>query len=540
MKQKSKFLQTEGAIKSLKDFRNFIIKNALFFLIILGVSFLIYGNVIKGDFLNLDDQEGIVTNLTIRDFKKSIQSFNSNNIYLAILYKFFGLKSWAYHIGSIVMHSIVGILVFTFVYLLFGKKPALISTFLFLVHPVNTEAVSWLSGKVYLFTAICIMPILISWILYRKTGKKITLIFLFIWYSFALFINNSPWLLVAPFLLVVIDQFFYEENILINWTKVKEYLIVGIPSLAYALFVFTSRFGERVTSLVVEYYQDPEYRVPILNRVPYIIYMQLRQLVFPVYLSIYHEGNFISSIMYTIMIIVTAVYIRIIIKKWRQDRILTGLLILIPLTLLPSFSPVSVAWLAADRYVYMGSIFYSIFLAGLILWLKKELDLENFDVVASIVLFSMFFIRVFLRNQDYHSSKNMWLATLKTAPNSYRVYNNLGDVYSNEGKLDLALENFFKSVQLKPNYADAVHNIGYTYFVKGEIDKAEYYLKKSFEMNPLLVESLHKLALLEFQRQNNTAAREYLNRALEINPNFILAQESLKNLNQIEVQQVNQ
>ena len=57
-------------------------------------------------------------------------------------------------------------------------------------------------------------------------------------------------------------------------------------------------------------------------------------------------------------------------------------------------------------------------------------------------------------------------------PNDAGFYNNRGEVYLREGKVDKAIDDFNIAVKLQPKLAVAYNNRGNAYLLKGEIDKA--------------------------------------------------------------------
>ena len=196
--------------------------------------------------------------------------------------------------------------------------------------------------------------------------------------------------------------------------------------------------------------------------------------------------------------------------------------------ILPSFSPVIVAWIAAERYLYIPSMFSAVIIVMGVLWLDRKMSKNNrrvdttkwskfvtFTLIAIILIFS---VRTVLRNIDLRNSKNLWTASKKTAPYSYRVYNNMGDVLANEGDLEGALENFKRSVALKPDYADAVHNIGHIYMVQKDYNRAVRYLQQSLDMNPRLTASSFKLGLIYYELGDVEKSKEYFQKCLEIDP----------------------
>jgi len=62
-----------------------------------------------------------------------------------------------FHIFSTLLYIAVSGLAFVFLEHLFGRKIAMISMVIFVVHPIHVEAVAWISGKPYLLIAFYVL-----------------------------------------------------------------------------------------------------------------------------------------------------------------------------------------------------------------------------------------------------------------------------------------------------------------------------------------------------------------------------------------------
>lgn len=529
-----------------KTFRNFLKENKLFIVVILLFTLLIYANIITGDFVNLDDYSKAFTEPVFSDLGLALKSLDSFTILMSVVVQIFGINSSVFHIVSILFHMVNGILVFIFLNILFGKKISIIGTLMFIAHPANTEAISWHAGVWYAGRASIIIPILIFFALFKKTDKKIFLIISTLIYVFSLiFYRGGGWILVTPFLLVLMDQFIIEKKI--KFSNIKQYLPYLLTSLAFAAALLPGFIKERIEGLETLYYVDTETATPLINRIPYTIYMEYRTLFYPKILSIYHEGKYITPSEYTFMVFLTLAVFFAVFYFMKKDRRISGLLLMIIFGVLPSFSPVIVAWIAAERYLYIPSIFSSAIIGIGLIYLenkineknkkqgkiKKGLERNNFVLYASIVIISLYSIRTVLRNNDLRNSKNLWIASKKTAPYSYRVYNNMGDVLANEGDLEGALENFKRSYALKPDYADAVHNIGHIYMVQGNIPQAIRYLEQSLQMNPRLYPSAYKLGIIYMEENDFENAKKYFEACLQYEPTSADCNAGLQTANQM-------
>lgn len=519
--------QTSGLdIRNIKDLWSFIKVNKIYFGLIVLFTLLIYANIITGDFVNLDDYSKLLADPQYGNLGESLKSLDLYRIIMTLFIKSFGIKSTPLHILSIIFHILNGFLAFILLYILFGKKYAILGTLMFLSHPTNTEAISWHAGFPYPLRASVILPVLIFFALYKKGGGKKFLYISSAIYIFGLiFLRGGGWMLVTPFLAVFMDQFILEDKI--KFKNIVQYLPFLITSLIFFATLIPGYLQERVEGLETLYYVDTESATPLMNRIPYTIYMEFKTLFFPTTLSIYHEGKYIGPGEYTFMVSVSIAIIFGIFYFMKRDRRLSGLILMILFSILPSFSPVIVAWIAAERYLYIASIFSSVMILIGLSWLddkvsknkngkKKTSKESNLVLYAAITIILLYSVRTIVRNVDLRNSKNLWIATRKTAPYSYRVYNNMGDVLANEGDYEGAIENFKRSVALKTDYADAVHNIGHIYMVKKDYVRAKRYLEQSLQMNPRLYPSAYKLAVMYTEEGNYEKAKEYLEMCLSV------------------------
>ena len=350
-------------------------------------------------------------------------------------------------------------------------------------------------------------------------------------FGLSLLLMRDPWSLITPFIIVALDQFVFEKKI--DLKKIIDYIPYAVISVIFALSIVVPELQSRVEVLETKHYLDIDNSTPILNRIPYTIAMATKLLIFPTTLSIYHEGKVITGVDYALMIFTSVVVVGLIIKSIKNNRMLAGFGMIIFLSILPSFSPILIAWSIAERYLYIASAFFAMILTVLIFKLEKKTKTKDLSKIIITIILIFYSVRTILRTNDLKNSKNLWYATKKTAPYSYRVYNNLGDVYANEGNYDLAIENFKKSVTLRPGYADAIHNIGFSYLQKGELDRAKTYLKQAYEMNPLLYQAAYKLGFIEYKQENFESARIYFEKCLELAPGNADCTRALQTVDQV-------
>lgn len=497
-------------IQSLRDVFDFFRLNIYFIVIIIILGIIGYANGLNGQFLSADDIPAIVNNPKLLDFVGVLRTLNLASIYTSAVVNIFGANALVFHTVALILHLVNTLLVMLLAYLLFGKKVAFYASLVFCLLPSGSEAVFWIAGMGYLFQALISLICLNIFFVYRATEKT-----RFFWtslatYIFALIFFQTPWLFTIPLVIVALDVFSDKavlpiRLIIARW---KIYLPYLVSTGFYWLVFMSGRFNARVTDLITDYYVDPYKQTGLIFRLPYTIYKTVELYLVPLRLSFFHEEALTQPVYYFMVSVTILVFGLMLWLLWKKSRY--GVLMLaIMCSLAPTFSPVQVAWFIAERYLYLGGAFFAMILGLMLVQVDKKVRIKNVAIYLLLGLLTLYTARLITRANVFKSSKTLWTATQKLAPTSYRVYNNLGDVYSNEQNWPKAIENFKKSVQLAPDYADAIHNLGYTYMLMGDYDNAKKYLTESYEKNNRLWQALEKLESIERFQGNKDKASYY-------------------------------
>ena len=87
-------------------------------------------------------------------------------------------------------------------------------------------------------------------------------------------------------------------------------------------------------------------------------------------------------------------------------------------------------------------------------------------------------------------------------PNSSPIYCNLGNIYAGIGNKNLALENYFKSIEIDPKNFNANYNLGSYYYKIDDLENAEKYLSIAVSISPNHIYPYNSLFLL-YDRSKN-------------------------------------
>ena len=194
------------------------------FLILLLASLVIYSGSLKGEFL-LDDHSLIINNEYIKHIKTlpllftthvfsfSIHNFETNHTYyrplqtlsFAFDYAVWRLNPFGYHLTNVIMHSLNAFLVFLLIYWLFTNYPlAFLTSILFCIHPMQSEAVSFISGRSELLVSLFTLLSVVSYLSYLKSRRGLFYLTALVSFIFALLSREAGFLLLLPFFILAL------------------------------------------------------------------------------------------------------------------------------------------------------------------------------------------------------------------------------------------------------------------------------------------------------------------------------------------------
>ena len=423
------------------------------YLILIALCFLVYANSLNNAFVS-DDIPSIVNSPYIAQFKQ----LEPASLLNSLCYKIGKLNPFPYHLTNIILHCIATILVFHFLKRFFQPLASLIGAGLFAIHPVHIEAVTWISGKPYIILTIFILAV---YLLYQRH-------YLLSLLSFTCYlIFNFSFFALVPFFIIFSDILFKKQK---QWRLWLPFLAVVIIRLFLAKPVITQRIITVSRDIGSKTITNP------LFNFSYSFFEHLKLLFYPAKLTLYHEPAVISSLALKIellLLAILAISLLFVFKKAKKIIFALGIFILF---LAPTYSPITISWLVAERYLYFGCIMLSIFIAVIYSSMPKLLPLLLFILMA-------FAVRTVARNEDWKDTGRLWRSTVMVSPYSHRAHNNMGDAYIQEGNIQGAIKEFTEAVNLKPDYADGYYNLAVIYNTIGNTEYAQKLYNKAISLN---------------------------------------------------------
>ena len=162
------------------------------------IGFLLYTSILNSPF-QLDDHDLITKNLVLKDIKivQNIWDYTPRKFItlytFALNYHFSKNNPFSYHLVNVIIHLINAILVYWLMLLLlranvnpaYKWQIALIGSLIFLVHPVQTESVTYIWQRATILSATFYLSSIVLYLLGRIKSKRAYFLL-----SFAVFITG--------------------------------------------------------------------------------------------------------------------------------------------------------------------------------------------------------------------------------------------------------------------------------------------------------------------------------------------------------------
>ncbi|MBT3295324.1 MAG: tetratricopeptide repeat protein [Verrucomicrobia bacterium] len=133
------------------------------------------------------------------------------------------------------------------------------------------------------------------------------------------------------------------------------------------------------------------------------------------------------------------------------------------------------------------------------------------------------------RNGDYHSDLKMWQANVAHRPQSFDAHAGLGDALKAEGRIVDAIEHYRAALRIKPDYAEARNNLGNAVLALGRPQEAIPHYREALRLEPNYAEAHNNWGMaLDAMGQSQEAVGHY-QQAIRLDPGMAKAHVNLGN-----------
>jgi Flp pilus assembly protein TadD len=131
------------------------------------------------------------------------------------------------------------------------------------------------------------------------------------------------------------------------------------------------------------------------------------------------------------------------------------------------------------------------------------------------------------RNEDYRSELGLWRDTVEKRPDNPRAHSTLGQLLQQTGQLPEAIAQDEEALRLKPNYAQAHNNLGVALCESGKISEGLAQFDEALRIKPNFAEACYNLGATLQLSGRNSEAIQYFERTLELSPEHTDARTNL-------------
>jgi tetratricopeptide (TPR) repeat protein len=523
---------------------------ALLALALLAVA--VYSNTFSAAF-HFDDMPNLVENPDIKHLANLLDLSGSRYVgflTFALNYRFGALSVFGYHLVNLLIHITNGALVYALVRLLFraahtspasplspAHAIALSTALLFVAHPIQTQAVTYivqrfasLAALFYLLTVIAYL----KWRLSSPESKRRHLWYAAAFLATVLGMKTKEITFTLPFMLLLLEVVFFGPPTRKQWLAlIPFFLALPIIPLSRpgALGEGEAGFARDAFALSRPDYLFTQFRV---------IMTYLRLLVLPVDQNLDYdypashsllEPPVFLSFLFLSALFAAAVYLIWFSRRAAADPRLRligfGLLwFFVTLSIESSVIPIRDVIYEHRLYLPSAGLFLSVGVAALGFSDRWKIPRAIAVGLLIVVLAGI----AHQRNLVWKDELSLWMDVIQKSPKKARGYLSLGAAYAEQGMQDKAIQAFKTTLTLNPGYAEAHNNLGNIYKAKGLLEEAVQEYKTAVTIKPDYAMAHNNLGVAYQELGRFDEAFQEYQTAVKLEPDQAQAHYNLGNL----------
>ncbi len=510
--------------------------------LIVAATFAAYQNSFRGPFI-LDDEGSITDNLTIRRLASALSPPHEGahdggltvsgrpfvNLSLALNYAVGGTAVRGYHWANLAIHTAAALVLFGVVRRTLRQPAlsrhgaaalpvALATAVIWAVHPLQTEAVTYVVQRAESLMGLCYLLTLYAFIRGTEPGAARGWPILAV-AACVLGMASKEVMVSAPLMVLLYDRTFVAGSFRDAWRQ-RRGLYAGLAASWLLLgYLVASTGGNRGGSIGfgigVDWWAHAATQFRAVTR-----YLELSLWPSPLVFDYGTEwGGPASEVALHALLVVGLAAITVLGLRRSSAIGFAGawfFAILAPTSLLPADTQMTVEhrmYLPLAAVVALGA-------AGLhaLLGRRGLIGLAGLAIGLGWLTAQ--------RNLDYRSAVAIWQDTVTKRPDNARAQLNLGAALLLQGRTADAAGHFEQALRIKPDYSMAHNNLGVALVQLGRAPEAIGHYEEALRLNPADGEIPHNLgdALLLLGRVPE--ATEQYHRALRLRPDYADAQDN--------------
>lgn len=572
---------------------------SMFLIIIYGV--MIYSNSFSVPFV-LDDVTSVWANESVKSFSLSPKSRVLGELSFALNYRLNGLDPFGYHLVNLILHISNSILVYILVQVIFktpiidsyrgqfGSKYGSVSqltgfaaALIFVSHPLQTQAVTYVSQRVALLAATGYLGAVVCYGISRLEISRITsilLLLLSVLFAVAGILSKEN-AITVPFSIIFFEYTFFRSAFKDRLKNIVWYIVplLVIPALLLARIGFTPDFIGQLGKMTAEG-GAPDRLSYFLTQFP-VVLSYIRLFLMPIGQNLDHDVQIHDSLFDPVVLICASLLLILAgigFRLWINGRktsvtagpwnLLAGFGIgwfFITISVESGFIPIRDVMF--EHRVYLPSV--GLVLVAVAVLSSCSIALKGTEgflapfLVAVIILPTVLGIACYQRNKVWQDEISLWQDTSLKSPGKGRVHGSLGHALQRSGRIDEAIKSYLKAVSLSPVDQIARNNLGTIYLMSAmpaealeqfdaalmvkesttlhynrglalekllRLKDAEKAYKQSVRMDNRNDRALNNLGILQYRLGRKSEAAESFAKAVKANPSNSQAGDNLVSL----------
>lgn len=447
----------------------------------------------------------------------------------AVDYKLWQLRPRFYHVENTFLHIANSILVYIVTLLISGNSlAAFVASVVFAIHPVQTEAVTWVSGR---SNVLFLFFFLLSFVFHIRGRKNGTDGYSGYGISLVLFLCallSKEMAIILPLVFILYDAHFYAKR------KFKYYAAYYLPFFLTAAFYILARSSVVGVFAQREYWWGGSPLASLLMTMKAVA-GYIRIILFPLNLKILYlmdapASIFTKDALVAVLVLSAAAVFYML---FRKRRTVSFYFLWFFVTLIPVYNIVPFKAVMAERFLYLPLIAFASGFGMLFAYIDEAADIgprarmvSRLSLIAVLICYGAltisrniewrdelsFYMQEAVRSPDdptahynfafacekeakknsadrnlaaqyYALAVSEYKKAVRIKPTSQLAYTGLANIYNEAGLYDEAIKNFKKALVIKEN-SDLCNNLAVAYYYKGMYDEALKYCRRALYLTP--------------------------------------------------------
>ena len=418
----------------------------------------------------------------------------------ALNFYFGGFNTFGYHLVNVFIHIINGLLLFFLSYTLLtlpaeGRRECLdaltisaLGSLIWLVHPIQSQAVSYIVQRVTSLSTLFFLLSLLCYIKGRIVNGVTNRIILFVLslLSGLLALGTKQNAATLPLFIILTEFFFFQSR---SFTMNKKNTGIIIACSVLLILISWIYLGPDFISRINLGYEKrgwtPLERILTQLRV-ILFYFSLLIYPHPSRLNLDHDfslsHSLFSPVTTFLSLWVIIGFLTLAIFLIRRNRFVSFALLWFfgNLVIESSIIPLELVF---EHRLYLPSMGMIMILVGLCVDFTK-IEWKKWIVTGILLLSFLLSYWTSVRSFAWQSELTIWRDAATKSPGKARPHNNLGFALKNSGSTEAAMRHFTRALELDPRHADAHNNLGLALRDKGQIEAARRHFSRALEINP--------------------------------------------------------